>query len=240
MRLVRLFMFSSLVVLMAHGADAATIGINIAGGNDEASGGLLPTTSAGYTGFAQTNWNNYNAGGFLSSPVTDSTGATVTGLSVVHTGGALMPTDIQSNGPGALPGELAYIGYQGGNNVWDDEFYGPVSMTISNIPYASYNVAVLMAERFSTLPVWYLVEGATSGTQTFSFGQGSISGSTFSWSSIEDGQARRSDYAYQVIDTSAVPEPAAYALAGMAAVFVTWRLRGAARQRKTASDRTGG
>ncbi len=147
----------------AASARATSIGINYTGAGSygqtqaQATGGysLAPTASAGYAAVAQDNWNNttisYTDGnghgnsGLLST-VVDSTGATVSGMSVAT---AVNTSDSSYTGdPLKLYPDsgTASWGFSGNNlTMLEGDVYPSPKITISGIPYSSYDVYVYMA-----------------------------------------------------------------------------------------------
>ncbi|MCY2925920.1 MAG: PEP-CTERM sorting domain-containing protein [Planctomycetota bacterium] len=143
-------------LLMAGVAQAASIGINLSTGDSSS------TVSSGFSGGStiQTNWNNWNmdSNSFVASPV-DSNGAAVTS-------GLSMGLDLAWGG-----GWSYYFAVENGNapantlgySTWSAA-YGPI-VHISNIPYATYDVAVLhggWGNDFS----WTVETGLTSSSYT--------------------------------------------------------------------------
>jgi len=197
-----------------------SVGLNIAAGTGTANGEVLAATVAGYTGNTQANWNNIGDGtnNYLSptgAPV-DMNNAGVTGLSVSLWGGWMQPDGADFSGwygPGSA-GDLDYIGKVAGRNLWDDYDTGPVHISVTGVPYTSYDVAVLTAPR----------DGASSWSL---LGSGNISGDTVTYQ-IGGDQDRSQLYAFQILSMDsdgggAVPEPAGLGLIGLALLAVRKR-----------------
>ena len=178
------------VLLAGTVAQAESIGINLSSGNGLSTVGS--SFSGGYS--AQQNWNNWNmdASSFVAS-VTDNLGQTVTtnlgvGLDLAWSGGWDYDT-----GVGAGDGPANSLQY---SDWWAQ--YGPI-VHISNIPYSTYDVAVLHAG-FGNDWRWDVELGKT--------------GSSYTTPSYENGGGRFA--AVQIIGpVSAVPEPSTFVLAGL-------------------------
>ncbi|MEI6218360.1 MAG: hypothetical protein WCP86_05635 [bacterium] len=191
---------------------AATIGINMANSTNEVDGGLLPASSFGYFGKEQANWNNIDSSGnLLNTTVVDANGSAVSGLTVAFSGIQWVLPDIYgnggkhgyTNGVESLAGSPGYIGFGGADSDANPPY---ISVTGSNIPFASYNVAVF-AGWYENAVQWYLVEGTVSGPQSFqdawvgNWFNCAIVGNAFTF----NGGAGHGIYAIQVIPTGSAP-----------------------------------
>jgi hypothetical protein len=143
--------------LGAASAHAVSIGVNYTGAGSygqtqaEATGGysLAPTATAGYATVAQDNWNNtttsytdgngYGNVGVLST-VVDSTGATVSGMSV-----ATAP-DTSGIGKEYPTSGTANWGFSGNNlTMLEGNIRPSPQVTVSGIPYSQYDVYVYLS-----------------------------------------------------------------------------------------------
>ncbi len=165
----------------AASLQANSIGVNYTGAGSfgqtqaQATGGysLAPTASAGYAAVAQYNWNNttisytdgngYNNNGLLST-VVDSTGATISGMSVattVNTSDSSYTGDPLKLYPNS---GTAGWGFSGNNlTMLEGAVYPSPKITISGIPYSSYDVYVYMAAPGGNGATGAVTIGANSG-----------------------------------------------------------------------------
>ncbi len=120
-------------VLLLIGSPAAnagtmSIGVNFVGGNNKVPGGvsMLATDSAGVV--PQTNFNNVAGGTASSILLNDNTGTPTTALLTLGGGGTY---DVGQTSP------------VGGDQKLNDGFvFGDTKITLTNIPYARYNVYI--------------------------------------------------------------------------------------------------
>jgi hypothetical protein len=155
------------VVLSAAAANAATsIGLHFYGYNGASYPDVLASTSiAGVAAVAQSSWNNLQIsngdgnghwnGLQVSGTLTDSTGAAVSGLSLIAGGNSYeqfndpsLPTalDTAESKPYSNDGAA---GNWGGSGTWqvmeNGAIYPSGYFDLSGIPYSSYNVFVYVA-----------------------------------------------------------------------------------------------
>ncbi|MCY2932049.1 MAG: PEP-CTERM sorting domain-containing protein [Planctomycetota bacterium] len=159
----------SLVLALAASAQAYTdmLGVNLTSGGDD----IAPGTSAGYV--AQINWNNAQGGSTLTSSLTNN-GVSVPGLTCAI-GWSWHDASGQND-----PFWDSYTG-AGSNDLtksgWNTDLYGGAGdgwMTVSGIPFSSYDVAVLEGG-FGSLgdaPSWHLYPNQTGSTFTDAHGNG--------------------------------------------------------------------
>ena len=120
------FLFANLADGLAVG-----IGINFTGGGNASSPAIsiLPTDSAGVV--AQMNWNNFAGGNGTNLVLVDNTGATTGALLTFTASG----TYSSIGGAGIVPAD-------GDEKLNTGFVYGDSSFTLSNVPYAIYDVYV--------------------------------------------------------------------------------------------------
>jgi hypothetical protein len=154
------------VVLSAAAANAATsIGLHFYGYNGASYPDVLASTSiAGVAAVAQSSWNNlqisngdvnghWNGGQLAAGTVTDSTGATVSGMVITAGGEAYMNQFGGSRASEQTWATDGAAGQWGGSGNWEVMENGnirPQGYTdITNIPYTSYNVFVYVSPEAS-------------------------------------------------------------------------------------------
>ena len=188
----KMFAWLGVCVVLFAGTvvQAESIGINLSTNSGLSTVGS--SFSGGYS--AQQNWNNWNmdTSSFVAS-VTDSLGQTVTtNLSVsldLAWGDGWGYYNAVETGNGSA-NSLQYSG-------WGAQ-YGPL-VRITNIPYSTYDVAVLHAS-WGNVFQWDVELGKT--------------GSTYTTPSYENGGGKFA--AVQIIGpVSSVPEPSTFVLAGL-------------------------
>jgi hypothetical protein len=155
-------MFSAAVAvtgatLFAGAASAAAIGVQFVGSQNSP---LLPTDSAGLASVAQTNWNALTGASFAGVALQDGNGAPTTaslggGANGTYFGGHGSP--LPAGNVKLTSGELF--------NGWP----GAPRMTVSNIPYAAYDVYVYANIDASGLNETVSITPAGGTAQSFSF-----------------------------------------------------------------------
>jgi hypothetical protein len=143
------------VVVGAGVARADSIGLNFYGD----SNGELNGASAGLPAVAQSNWNDLTAANSTNVALVNS-GNTPSGATVTYT---------SSNNIGYFTGKTQ--GFTGGNaTLYDEELYGNPSITISNIPYSTYDVYVYIDSDSG---------GRGQSVSLAAIGGGTVDGATF-------------------------------------------------------------
>jgi hypothetical protein len=180
-RPILVFAASATLWAVSGTASAASIGVNF--GNN-LNGTLAATDSAGAAPFAQTHYNN-----LTSAPtnvvLNDDSGAVTT--ATVTTANALFS---RFNSPPSGPDELL-------NSEIADTLDTNISITINNIPYASYSLIVYDLATSGT------VQGITVGGTTFFSSAPTHNGTGF----IDNNAATPFTYTLATSTNSAAPTP---------------------------------
>ncbi len=154
--------FATASVSFSPAYGAASIGLNFVGGNNNGTDTLIPTLSAGVV--PQTNWNNLTGSNTNSTAdgvtVVDSTGA-ATGVTALWTNGAGNYDNSSTSGTAPLSTNGDQILLNGG--IWGaTPRGGGPSVTVSNVPYSSYEVIVTsLLDHGGTIISTTLVGGST-------------------------------------------------------------------------------
>lgn len=222
-------------------ANAASISLNFAeNGNSTISD---PNTSVGRTGYEATNWNNTPSGGVASGLIED----------LNDSNGMATTTDVEWSAGGAWGDGTANTDAGAGNGAaqllrgyLDDSTPGGVPtdivITITNIPYTSYDIVVYHSSDDGGTGNWRTVTltGGITGNASGPIDQWNddqdldhrsvvftdLSGSSMTITAAgRNGGNRGSIAGIQIVDTSVVPEPSSAALIGMAAIGFTLRRR---------------
>ncbi|GAA5496932.1 hypothetical protein Rhal01_03120 [Rubritalea halochordaticola] len=215
---------------------AASISVNFIGG-DGGNGTIDSAASTGRSGFEATNWNNVGSELGTQNDLTDSDGLTTTADVTWNSANVWGDGTANTDAAGGDPAAQLIRGY-----LDDGDTGGGIGVTfdVTNITYAQYSVVLY----FSTD-----TEGGSYRTATVNGNTYDTTGTKSVWSNnptfddtntmvitnltgdldvdllTRNGGDRASISGFQIIDTTAVPEPSSTALLGLGAVAFILRRR---------------
>jgi hypothetical protein len=152
--------------LLAFGSAAsAQTGISVNFGTDQDASTLASTSAAGVVPL--TNFNNESGGTGTGPALVDSTGAATTATLTYLANNGTFHT---GQSPSAGPNQTLLTGYIDTESAAENPGNPTTTVTLTNIPYATYSVYVYTATNCSAYPDTrtdtYTITGAATGNQT--------------------------------------------------------------------------